>query len=86
MNINFYINPPHTHTHTQSPIEIWGQNVQGEKRPEGAKRPGAKRPGAKRLGEEMDLGRNVPEPSKNNTPHGRYTHAQKQCEKGLFDI
>ena len=35
-------------------IEIWWRNIQGAKRPVGAKRPGAKRPGAKRLGEEMD--------------------------------
>ena len=59
MNINFYINsPPPPHTHTQSPIEIWARNVQGAKRPEGAKRPGAKRTGAKRPGGETSGGGN----------------------------
>ena len=56
MYINFYIDVP---TH----IEIWGRNVHGAKRPVGAKRPGANRPGAKCLEEEMDLGRNDPEPT-----------------------
>ena len=35
-----------------------GQNVQGAKRPVGAKRPGAKRPGAKRPGGETSRGGN----------------------------
>ena len=39
-------------------IEIWGRNVQGAKRPIGAKRPGAKRPGAKRPGGETSRGGN----------------------------
>ena len=52
MYINFYINAPH------QPIEIWGRNVQGAKRPIGAKRPGAKRPGAKCPGGESSRGGN----------------------------
>ena len=39
-------------------IEIWWRNIQGAKRPVGAKRPGAKRPGAKRSGGETSRGGN----------------------------
>ena len=70
--INFYISstpPPPLSPSTL--IKIWGGggNVQGGKHPVGVKPQGAKR-----LGEEMDLGRNVPEPS----PPTKVTLEQKQ--------
>ena len=54
MYMNFYINAPPIPPR----IEIWGRNVQGAKRPVGAKHPGAKRPGAKRPGGETARGGN----------------------------
>ena len=53
MYMNFYISPPRPPR-----LEIWGRNVQGAKRPVGAKRPGAKRPGAKRPGGGTSRGEN----------------------------
>ena len=53
MYMNFYISAPRPPR-----LEIWGRNVQGAKRPVGAKRPGAKRPGAKRPGGETSRGGN----------------------------
>ena len=54
MCINFYSNIPS--------LETWGQNIQGAKHSIGAQQPGGKRPRVKHLGDDIDLGRNVSEP------------------------